>query len=233
MIRKLFKWAFRLVVLGVIAVVLLAVGHNTALRLLLESRIKEATGFEATVGRVRMEWMRPVLRVSHVRVFHPDALGGRPVVDISEARVRYDFTDLFSGVFRVRELDAEIEEVRFVRAEAGVSTQTLLAGHRAGASSMGQMLVDPLEYAGVDRFTFSAGRFYYVDRTGGGRSQAIRLDWRQLRAEQLRKPEDWVLLWEVLNKRQPLIPNPNTRAIGVSTNSPPQTLQPAGSTARP
>lgn len=236
MIRKLFKWAFRLVVLAVIAVVVLAVGHNTALRLVLENRIKEATGFEATVGRVRMEWMRPVLRVSHVRVFHPDALGGRPVVDISEARVRYDFTDLFSGVFRVRELDAEIEEVRFVRAEAGVSTQTLLAGHRAGARSVGQMLVDPLEYAGVDRFTFSADRFYYVDRTGAGRSQAIRLDWRQLRAEQLRKPEDWELLWEVLNKRQPLMPGPVVRAVGNSigtTNAPSRAGEAATAVGKP
>lgn len=222
-IRKLFKWAFRLVVLGVVAVVLLAVGHNTALRLLLEKRIKEATGFEATVGRVRMEWVRPVLRVSHVRVFHPDALGGRPVVDISEARVRYDFTDLFSGVFRVRELDVVIEEMRFVRAEGGVSTQTLLAGHRAGARPVGEMLVDPLEYAGVDRFTFSAERFYYVDRNGLGSSQSVRLGWQQLRAEQLRKPEDWVLLWEVLNKRQPLIPSLSVRSMGVApgtTNSP-------------
>ncbi|MGA1238487.1 MAG: hypothetical protein ACO34E_16685 [Limisphaerales bacterium] len=233
MIRKLFKWAFRLLVLGVVAVVLLAVGHNTALRLLLENRIKEATGFEANVGRVRMDWMRPVVRVSHIRVFHPDALGGRPLVDISDALIRYDFTDLFSGIFRVRELDAVIEEMRFVRAEAGVSTQTLLAGHRAGARPMGETLVDPLEYAGVDRFTFSAERFYYVDRTGAGRSQVIRLGWRQLRAEQLRKPEDWELLWDVLNQRQPLLPNPTAQSVGLNTNSPSQSGPAPSGAARP
>jgi hypothetical protein len=75
----------------------------------------------------------------------------------------------------------------------------------------------------VDRFTFSAERFYYVDRNGLGSSQSVRLGWQQLRAEQLRKPEDWVLLWEVLNKRQPLIPSLSVRSMGVApgtTNSP-------------
>ena len=69
MISKLFKWAFRLVILLIVTVVVVVVGHNTVLRLVLEDRIQSATGLETTVGRVRVDWTRPGVRVSHVRLF--------------------------------------------------------------------------------------------------------------------------------------------------------------------
>jgi hypothetical protein len=208
-IRKLFKWAFRLVILLVVTAVVVIVGHNTVLRLLLENRIQAATGLETTVGRVRVDWTRPGVRISHVRLFNPPVLGGKPFLDIVEARVTYDFTDLFSKQFRIRHLQLVIEDIRLVHQGVGLSTKDVLKRHREGAPPIGDTLVDPLTFAGVDRLTFSAERYLYLDYAYPGQSQGLRLGWRKLTAENLRRPGDWALLWEHMARAQGIRPLPS------------------------
>jgi len=208
-IRKLFKWAFRLVILLVVTTVIVIVGHNTVLRLVLENRIQAATGLETTVGRVRVDWTRPGVRISHVRLFNPPVLGGKPFLDIVEARVTYDFTDLFSRRFRVRNLQLVIEDIRLVRQGVGLSTQVALERHREGAPPIGDVLVDPLTFVGVDRLTFSVERYLYLDYANPGQSQGLRLKWRKLTAQNLKRPGDWALLWQHLARAQGIRPLPS------------------------
>jgi hypothetical protein len=215
-IRKLFKWAFRLVILSVVTAVLVIVGHNTVLRLLLERRLQAATGLETTVGRVRMDWTRPRVHLSHVRLFNPPVLGGKPFLDIPEAQVTYDFTDLFSKKLRVRDLQVVIEDIRLVRQGVGLSTLQLLDRHREGAPPVGSVLVDPLVFTGVDRLTFSVERYLYLDYAQPGQSQGLRLNWRKLTAENLNRPGDWTVLWQHLARAKGIRPLPPPAASGAT-----------------
>lgn len=231
MIRKLFKWAFRLVFLAAVTLVLVAIGHNTVLRLVLEDRIQAATGLETTVGRVRLDWTRPRIRLSHVRLFNPSILGGKPFLDIIEAQVTYDFTDLFSKRFRVRKLQVVIEDIRLVRQGVGLSTASLLNRHREGARPIGDTLVDPLTFVGVDSLTFSVERYLYLDYAQPSQSQGLRVRWHQLTAGNLNRPGDWAVLWQHLARAQGIRPLP-APASGLTAPdlAPPSTQTPAAST---
>lgn len=227
MIRKAFKWGFRLAGLLAVALAVLIVGHNTILRLLLENRLKNVTGLETTVGRVRVEWTRPVVRLSHVRLFNPPVLGGKPFLDIPEARVTYDFTELFSQRFRVRELRVSIEEIRLVRQGSTLSTQALLASYRRKASPVGASLVDPLVYAGVDRLVLSADRYIYQDYFEPLRAQDLFLRVREVSVDNLRAPADWVRLWKQAAQAKGIAPPPlagptaHASSPAASTGAPP------------
>jgi hypothetical protein len=208
-IRILFKWSFRLLVLVVLTLTVVVVGRNTFLRLLLEQRIQAATGFETTVGRAYLECTRPVLRFQHVRLFNPAALEGEPFLDILEGKVTYGFIDLFSRRFRVRRLELNIGDVRLVRVAPGHSTQALVARQGApGAPRVAPVLVEPFGYAGVDHLLLTVQRYTYHDRVDPLRSQRLALNIRDLSVHRLRTRNDWEELWRQLARAQGIAPPP-------------------------
>jgi uncharacterized protein involved in outer membrane biogenesis len=208
-IRRLFKWTFRLLVLVLLAVTVLVLGRNTFLRLLLEQRVQAATGFETTVGRAYLEWARPVLRFEHVRLFNPVSLEGEPFLDILEAKVTYRFTPLFSQRFHVRKLELKIGDVRLVRGAPGHSTQALLSRQRAqGAPRIAPVLVDPFIFTGVDHLFLTVHRYTYHDRVAPHLSQRLALNVRDLSVYQLTARADWERLWAQLAQAQGIVPPP-------------------------
>jgi hypothetical protein len=208
MIRKLFKWTFRLAALLITVSVLLALGRNVIARLLLEHRLEAATGFEAAIGRVQIDLTRPVVRITHLRLFNPPQLGRRPFVDILEARITYDLNGLLARRFLVRELRVGVGDVRFVRKDPGVSTQDLFARHRRGREPIGNTLVHPLAYTGVDQLLLSAERYSYIDYVQMARTQDLPLALRDLQASNLTKPEDWTQLWLRFAEHRGIVPPP-------------------------
>jgi len=208
-IRRLIKWTLRLIAVAVVLIVVVALGRNVFFRLMLERRLEAATGFQTTVGRAQVDWLRPVIRFQHVRLFNPPELGGKPFLDILEAKVTYDFTELLAQRFLVRELEMEIGEVRLVRHEVDVSTQALLSRHWARVGPfVGAVLVDPLMFVGVDRLVLSMDRYVYSDHIDVWRTKDVSLGVRELSVEQLRNRGDWLRLWEQLARARGLGPLP-------------------------
>ena len=54
--RRLFKWAMRLVILVVVAVVLLLVFKDTILRIVTEHQIRKETGMDVKIGRLLLRF---------------------------------------------------------------------------------------------------------------------------------------------------------------------------------
>jgi hypothetical protein len=208
-IRRLFKWSFRLLVLVLLTVTVVVLGRNTFLRLLLEQRLQAATGLETTVGRAYLEWTRPVIRFQHVRLFNPAALGGEPFLDILEANVTYSFTGLFYQRFHVRKLELNIGDVRLVRAGPAHSTQALIARQSArGVPRIAPLLVDPLTYSGVDHLLLTVKRYTYEDRVTPYLNQRLALNIRDLSVYRVTARTDWERLWGQLAQAQGILPPP-------------------------
>jgi len=220
--RRLFKWTFRLVFTLVLAIAVLGFGRNLILRLLLEKRLTEATGFETSIGRVQIEFTSPAVRFFHVRLFNPPRLGGKPFVDILEARVTYDLTDLFSRRFRVRELQVLISDVRFVRQDLRYNTQAILARSQNQARNLPDALVDPLKFLGVDRLVLSAERYRYDDFLEMTQSQDVLLGLRGMVATNLVQSQDWTALWRNIAQAKGIRPPPTQAAPPLSAPPPPQ-----------
>jgi hypothetical protein len=205
-----FTTAVAAALIGSVALVVtvLILGRNLMVRLVLEKRLTAATGFETSVGRVQVELTRPSVRLFHVRVFNPARLGSKPFVDVLEARVTYDFTELLSRRFKVRELQVLVAEVRFVRQDPKFSTQTVLGRARYQAQPLPDTLVAPLEFTGVDRLVLTAEHFRYVDYFEMTQSQDLLLGLRGAVATNLVEPADWDALWRRIAETKGIQPPP-------------------------
>jgi hypothetical protein len=162
---------------------------------------------------------RPEIRLAHVRLFNPARLGGKPFVDVIEARITYDLRELLARRFKVLELQVLVDDVRFVRQDPGLSTQAILARSRHQAKPLPAALVAPLDFAGVERLALTVKRYSYSDFFQMTRSQDLPLNLSGVVATNLLQPADWDALWQRLAEDKGIRPPP-IQPTAPATNAP-------------
>ena len=85
-----FKWLFRLLLLAVVLVVILALSLDSLLRVYMEHNLRAQTGMDAEIGRVSLGWFEPRLEIRDLKIYNPAAYGGTLFLDIREIHVEYD-----------------------------------------------------------------------------------------------------------------------------------------------
>ena len=90
MIRSIFKWALRLVLLLVVLVVIAVFSIDPILRVVMENRIRAQTGMDAEIGRFRLGLTEPTITITDLKLFNPPSFGGTLFLDISEIHAEYD-----------------------------------------------------------------------------------------------------------------------------------------------
>src|SRR5260370_3042979 len=92
--RRLFRWAFRLVLLVVILLVALVVFMDSIVRALAEREIRSATGMDVKIGSFSIGLISPVITIENFKLYNTAEFGGSPFVDLPELRVEYDWRAL-------------------------------------------------------------------------------------------------------------------------------------------
>jgi len=113
--KFLFKWALRIVVLAVVAVVLLLVYKDTILRAIAEHQIRAATGMDVKIGHISSGLLSPVVNIENLTVYNTPEFGGTEFLIVPELHVEFDSDALANEKFRIKLLRANVAELDVVR----------------------------------------------------------------------------------------------------------------------
>jgi uncharacterized protein involved in outer membrane biogenesis len=178
MIRRLFKWVFRLVLMLMVLVVLLLVFKDTIIRIIVEHRIEAETGMKAKIGRMSVGLFSPEVTVESLRVYNTPEFGGNLFLDVPELHIEYDRAALIDGKLHLTLLRLNLAELNLVRNEAG---QTNWAGikkaHKRYRKAHGKHDVfDEVTFTGIDVLNYSLGKARFIDLKDPGQNREVQMN---------------------------------------------------------
>jgi uncharacterized protein involved in outer membrane biogenesis len=168
MIKFIFKWLFRLVLLAVALVVILLLAHNAILRVYLEHQIHARTGMQAEIGKFSLGLADPTVTIRDFKLYNPPDFAGTPFLDIREIHVEYDPAALARHELHITLMRFNLGEIDVVKNQAG---QTNVFFPRLGApankagGNAGKLFTKQtgLEFKGIDVLNVSVGTARYID----------------------------------------------------------------------
>src|ERR1700710_1723236 len=116
--KWLFKWAFRIVALLVIAVVLVLVFKDTVFRMIAEHQIREETGLEVKIGRFSSSLLSPVVSIENLKLYNTPEFGGTEFLIIPELYIELDAGALAQQKLRVKLMRFNLAELDVVKNQA-------------------------------------------------------------------------------------------------------------------
>jgi uncharacterized protein involved in outer membrane biogenesis len=164
--RWIFKWIFRLVFLLVVLLVLALVFKDTIARVVLEHRIRDATGMDTHIGRASIALLSPTVTIDDLKLYNTPDFGGGTLLDMPELHLEYDREALVKSQFHIKLLRLDIAEVDVVKDAAGNTNVTSLNDvkkrlARLFPRSKGSSTT--VDFAGIDVLNLSFGKMRFID----------------------------------------------------------------------
>lgn len=157
--RRLFRWAFRLVLLVVILLVALVVFMDSIIRALAERQIRSATGMDVKIGSFSIGLVSPVITIENFKLYNTAEFGGSPFIDLPELRMEYDLRALRSRKLHCKLVRFNLAELNVVQNKDGKTNLQALQDRQDSASpSAGKPPKTRLDFTGIDVLNLSFGR---------------------------------------------------------------------------
>jgi hypothetical protein len=167
-IKFIFKWVFRLVLLAVVLVVIFFLSLDTILRVVMENRIRAQTGMDAEIGKFHLGLTEPVVTIKNLKLYNSPEFGGTPFLDIPEIHIEYDRLALAKHEIHLTLMRFNLGELDIVKNEAGRTNifslgVTLSDKKSSGASAAEFKKQTGFEFKSIDVLNVSVGTAKYID----------------------------------------------------------------------
>ncbi len=170
MIKFVFKWVFRLVLLVSVLAVIFFLSLDTMLRVVMENRIRAQTGMDAEIGTVHFGLTEPVVSIQNLKLYNSPDFGGTPFLNIPEIHVEYDRLALAEHKIHLTLMRFNLGELDIVKNEAG-QTNIFSLGVTAPVTdkkSGGAVLAEfkkrtGFQFKSIDVLNVSVGTAKYID----------------------------------------------------------------------
>jgi len=168
MIKFVFKWLFRLVILVVALVVILLLSRNAILRVYVERQIHVRTGMDAEIGRFSLGLAEPEVTIQNLRLYNPPDFAGTPFLKIPELHVEYDPVALAQHELHITLLRLDLAEIDIVKNQNG-QTNIFALGLKLPAKKSGGGKITGLsgfpneQFPPIDVLDISIGRVRFID----------------------------------------------------------------------
>ena len=159
--RKLFKWAIRIVLLLIVVVVLAAVFRDDIIKFVTEWQLRQETGMETSIGKMQVGIGSPFIRIEKLRLKNTREFGGATFVNIPEIYVEYDRDALVGGKFHATVARFNMSDVNIVRNPAGRTNIYALAEHIE--KTRRKKKTKAPEFNKIDTLTLTLGTARYYD----------------------------------------------------------------------
>lgn len=191
--KRLFRWLFRLLIMGIVLLVALVLLKDTLLKALAEWRIRQATGMSVTIAKLEMGLFSPTLSMEGLKLYNTPEFGGSICLDVPSAYLEYDPRDALSGRLHLRLLRLNVRELSLVRNQAGLTNF-----FSVGATNTAPPSAAPAppaaqsrwEFGGIDRLYLTAGAVQYADLARPASNWVRSLGWKDQEAKGLRTSDD-------------------------------------------
>jgi len=160
------KWAFRIVVLCIVAVVLLLIFKDSILCLVAEHQIREETGMEVKIGRFSSGLFSPVVTIENLKLYNTPEFGGTEFLIIPELHLELDADALAQQKVRIKLMRFNLAELDVVKNQAGeTNLVTMLAKMPKGKIAPHGIHVGgkKFEFESIDVLNLSLGRTRFID----------------------------------------------------------------------
>jgi uncharacterized protein involved in outer membrane biogenesis len=167
---RLIRWALRLFILLVILVVAAILLLNTAVKQLLESRLRTATGMDAEIGSVDVGLLSPTMTIDNFKLYNTADFGGSIFIDMPELHIEYDPFALRSRVLHFTLVRLNLAEISLIQDKKGrLNVQGLENSSQAASKGNSP---SQLQFTGIDTFNLTLGKFR-MSNLANGREQEI------------------------------------------------------------
>jgi uncharacterized protein involved in outer membrane biogenesis len=173
--RRLFRWAFRivlgLIVLAVVAAVAVILLLDTITKEVIVNRIRSRTGMEAKISTVHVGLLSPTLSVDGLKLYNTPAYGGSVCLDMPELHIEYDPHALRTRQLHITLLRLVLADVSVVLDKTGRSNfETLKQKSKepTGHKSSGEKL----KFTGIDVLNLTPGKLR-ISNLATGRTEEI------------------------------------------------------------
>ncbi len=162
--KRLFKWALRLVLLIVVLLVLLLLFKDAILRVVMENRIRARTGMDVKIGRFSSSLLSPVMTIEDLRVYNTAEFGGTPFLTVPEIHLEFDSAALARRELHVSLARVRLAEVDVVRNAAGQTNLfSIFEKVRRRKKEHRDKWFGDLKVTGIDTLNVSLGKGRFVD----------------------------------------------------------------------
>ena len=181
MIKFIFKWIFRLVLLAVVLVVIFFLSLDTILRVVMENRIRAQTGMDAKIGKFHLGLTEPVVTIKNLKLYNSPEFGGTPFLDIPEIHIEYDRLALAKHEIHLTLMRFTLGELDIVKNEAGQTNifslgVTLPDKKSSGAAAAEFKKQTGFEFKSIDVLNVSVSTAKYIDLKDQRNNRAQKID---------------------------------------------------------
>jgi hypothetical protein len=168
MIKFIFKWVFRLLLLAVVLVVIFFLSLDTILRTVMEHRIRAQTGMNAEIGQFHFGLTESVVSIKNLKLYNSPEFGGTPFLNIPGIHIEYDRPALAEHKIHLTLLRLNLGELDIVKNEAGKTNIFALNVTVPDKKTSGKALANfkkqtGFEFQSIDVLNVSVGTAKYID----------------------------------------------------------------------
>jgi uncharacterized protein involved in outer membrane biogenesis len=164
-IKWVFRWAFRALILLVVLVVAGILLMDTFAREYVEYQIHRQTGMDVKIEKVRISLLYPQVTIENMVLYNTAAFGGSPFIEMPELHVEYDRDALVSRKLRCKLMRFNLARINLVEDKKGrrnfdmLQAQVVPAG---AANSAKRNASSNVQFGGIDTLNLTLGKLTYL-----------------------------------------------------------------------
>jgi len=224
--KKLFKWLFRLVLVLVILILLLIVFLDPIARVVAERLVKEQTGMETRIGKVRVGLKSPSLAIENLELINSAEFGGSRFLSVPELRVDYDIPALRDSKIHLTLVRFNLGEMHIVQSKDGrTNVRALQERQKQKSSSTEGSSTSKFGFQGIDALTLTIGRLKFTSEKNSTNDTEVYVGIKNETIKNVKSVDDLkpLVMRIALEKNANFLPQsifgPGTNLIENATNS--------------
>ena len=191
MIKFVFRWAFRFLLLAVVLAIGMLLLKDNIARNLTEERIRRETGFDAKIGKLEFSLFSPRVTLENVVLYNPPEFGGSIFLNAPDLHFEYDRSKLALGKLHLTFLRLTLDEFHIVENQHG-RTNLIDVLHKVAPEILGSAAGsgDRYTFGGIDTLNLSIDQVRYSNLRLPKRNQEIILAMKNDLTHNLKTEQD-------------------------------------------
>jgi hypothetical protein len=197
MIKFIFRWAFRFLILAIVLVVALVLLKDQILKNVAETQIRKSTGMDVKIGALHVSLTEPVFNLENFVLYNTAEFGGGTFIDIPDLHLEF-YPDARKRELRFKLVRMNVRELNIIENQQGQTNITSIAGALEKLQS-DHTNSNEAVFKGIDTLNLSVGKIRYINMRMPKRSQEMNLALQNEIVQNVRSWDDMAgILFKVL-----------------------------------
>jgi hypothetical protein len=197
MIKFIFRWAFRLLILAIVLVVALILLKDEIIRNIAEKQIRKSTGMDVKIGALHVSLTEPIFNLENFVLYNTAEFGGGTFLDVPDLHLEF-YPDAAKRELRFKLVRMNVRELNIVENLQGRTNITTVAGALENLQTDRANSHETV-FKGIDTLNLSVGKIRYINMRMPKRNQEINLALQNEIVQNVRSWDDMAaILFKVL-----------------------------------